>query len=107
MISKEKIVSHLKKIGIAIAAFVGILLFSKLHVLLKKNDEKKEERIKDTISDIKDDIDETKDVIKKSNDTIKEIKSTIEKASNGKDEIVSHSIDNRVSAAKKAGFKKK
>jgi F0F1-type ATP synthase membrane subunit b/b' len=106
MINKEKILSYLKKIGIAIAGFIGTILFCKLFALLKNKDTRREEDVKEAIDEIKKDISETKEIIKDSGDTIEDIKTIMAEAKDDRDNIVTNSIDNRVKAAENAGFKR-
>jgi hypothetical protein len=99
----EKIKSVMKKIGLAIVAFTGILLFNRF---FPKKDET-QSKAEESLGAIKKDVAESKKVTKNLKTTVAEAKEIISQGQEDKEKIVSSSRKKREGKAIEAGFKKK
>jgi F0F1-type ATP synthase membrane subunit b/b' len=96
---KEKVLPILKKIGLAIVGFIGLILLSRF---IKPND-----KVKENVDEIKDAIDKAGTNSNNIKESIHDIEEVIEQKEEEKQEIVDASEKDRVKLANNAGFKKK
>jgi signal transduction histidine kinase len=101
---KEKVISILKIIGIALLGVLTLFLGSGLRNMFKgKNNN---EEAKKSVDTIKDTLAETQDTLKESSHTLQDMKDTITGAQEAKENLAATSTQSRQEAAEQAGFKK-
>jgi hypothetical protein len=101
---KDKLISILKIIGIALLGVLTVFLGSGLRNMFKgknNNDEAKK-----SVDTMKDTLKDTQDILTESSQTLQDMKDTITGAQEAKETMAAASTQSRREAAEKAGFKK-
>lgn len=107
MFLKDNIIPFLKKLGIAVAGFLALILFGRLFGLLKIKAEKEKEAAKDAVEDIKSSLNKVDEIINSSDKTLDEMKEIIKESGVDKKELLNNSNNNQENMAMNAGFKEK
>jgi hypothetical protein len=104
---KDNIISFLKKMGIAVAGFIALILFGKLSGLLKLKAEKEKEAAKEAVKEVKSSLNKAGELVNSQDKILGEMKEIIEESSVDKEKLLNDNNNNQENLALNAGFKEK